>query len=75
MTEMEHALMVGVLARQLQITKSILELLNSRDLLDSGDLGAFLALTQTQEAAASVVDAARHLYVETAATLGIETGL
>lgn len=75
MTIEEHEMMIAVLVQQLQLTKSILELLKSRDLLDSGDLAAFLSLTQTQEAGESLVDAAHQLYHRAAKHAGVVTGL
>lgn len=76
MTPEEHALMVAILANQLQFTKAILEILNSRGLIESGDLGAFLALVQHhQKASEPLLESARQLYLAAAQHLGIETGL
>jgi hypothetical protein len=76
MTPEEHALMVAILANQLQFTKAVLEILNSRDLVEEGDLGAFLALVQHhQQASEPILETARQLYLAAAQQLGIETGL
>lgn len=76
MTPKEHALMIAVLASQLQFTKAILEMLNSRGLIETGDLGAFLALIQHhQNSSESLVDAAHQIYHEAAAHLQLATGL
>ena len=76
MTAKEHTLMVLVLARQLQITKALLEILNSRGLMETGDVEAFLALVQNQEnSPESLFDAALQIYQQVATHLRVETGL
>ena len=75
MTTEEHGLMVGVLAQQLQMTKALIELLNSRGLIDPGDVNAYLALTQTGVAPSVFVQAASSIYLSIAERLGVKTGL
>jgi hypothetical protein len=43
MTHQEHQLMVGLVAKQLQLIKALAALLKSREILDDGDLAAFMA--------------------------------
>jgi hypothetical protein len=76
MTPEEHGLMIGILVRQLQLTKSVLEILYSRGLIEEGDVAAFLALVQSEpQDNAALVDAAHQLYHEAAKHLGVATGL
>jgi hypothetical protein len=76
MTPKEHALMLGVLVTQLQLMRALIEMLNSRGIIETGDMGAFMALVQSQKAeTSSLVDAAHELYLAAAKTVGVETGL
>ena len=44
MTKQEHDLMLALFAIQMQVSVMILELLQSRDVAEAGDVGPFLAL-------------------------------
>jgi hypothetical protein len=76
MTPKEHALMVTILSTQLALNKAVMEILNSRGLVENGDLAAFLALVREhQNASGPLAEAARQLYVSVAQRLGVVTGL
>jgi hypothetical protein len=76
MTTEEHTLMIAVLSAQLALNKAIMEMLKSRGLVESDDLGAFLALVSDhQQAAAPLALVARQLYLSVAQQLGVVTGL
>jgi hypothetical protein len=76
MTPKDHKLMMAVLVTQLQLFKALIEILNSRGLLETGDMAAFLALIQSQQQATeSLVVAAIQIYKTAATLVGVETGL
>jgi hypothetical protein len=73
MTIQEHALMIGLLAVQLESNRALVDVLKSRGILDDdNDLRAF-ALSRPPEARKESVDAARRLYASVAKACGIDT--
>ena len=71
MTPQEHALMIGVLALQLEIAQAFTQILESREIIADDDLNAFLALRsvpQRQE----MVQKARAVYAKLAKDAGID---
>jgi hypothetical protein len=68
--------MIGILTQQLQLFRTLVEVLNSRGVVETGDVQAFLALVQHhQKATEPLVDAAHQMYLEAAQSVGVVTGL
>lgn len=73
MTHQEHQLVVAMFARQLHVTKAILEILKSNGLLDSGDLKAFMTASVTFAGSAdNLIDGVEKMYRELATQLGVQ---
>jgi hypothetical protein len=76
MTPKDHGLMIAVLARQLQLTKALLAIMQSRGLLDDDDLTAFLALVQSSQTGNErILKLADETYHQCAKVLQVRTGL
>ena len=74
MTPDEHALMIGVLTRQLQIFKTLITILRSRGVMEQSDLDAFYSLIE-QDPQVDMLGMATNLYHQFAEALKIKTGL
>jgi hypothetical protein len=69
MTQQEHQLIIGVLAKQFQLIKALIEALESRGVLQPNDLGTFLELTR--ETPDAMIDQADRIYRGIGTALGI----
>jgi hypothetical protein len=71
----EHALMITMFAKQLQLIEALGELLRSRCIMDEGDFDAFRALVHSDpERGGQLLLDAAELYKRVAEGLGIEIG-
>jgi hypothetical protein len=76
MTPEEHRLLIWLLARQLQNTKTIIGILESRGILEGDDAAAFASTVFLDESSNSaVLRQAKEEYLQIAKLLGMETGL
>ena len=76
MTPEEHGLILAVFARQLQLIKGLAALLESKGILEKGDISAFFSWAQTDERVANdMVQIAREDYYRFAESLGLVTGI
>lgn len=76
MTSEEHRLLIWVLVRQLQNTKTLIEILESRGILQGDDATAFASTVFLDEASNSALhQQAKAEYLQIAKLLGVETGL
>lgn len=76
MTPAEHRLVIWVLARQFQQTKTFLDILKSRNVLEDGDAEAFAASVYLDEASNSaLLREAKAEYLRIAKDLEVVTGL
>ncbi len=72
MTSDEHILLIIMLTKQLQLTKTLVELLRSRGVLDADDFQAFGALVRSDEnMSAEMLKDTRNLYLKAAKGLGL----
>jgi hypothetical protein len=74
MTPDEHMLMIGMFSAQMQAFSTLLEILESREIIQKDDVPAFFSLANP----ASVTGLARgvgELYMELAKKLGVEVNL
>jgi len=69
MTPQEHALMIGVLALQLEIAQAFTQILESREIIAGDDLNAFLALRSLPQRK-EMVEKARVAYARIAKDAG-----
>ena len=72
MTTQEHALMIGLLAAQLETIQALAQILESRDILDADDLRAFLSIRPASERT-EMMEKARRIYAAVAQSVGIDT--
>jgi len=72
MTTQEHALMIGLLAAQLETIQALAQILESRDILDADDLQAFLSIRPASERT-EMMEKARRIYAAVAQSVGIDT--
>ena len=76
MTSEEHGLILAVFARQLQLIKGLAALLESKGILEKGDITAFFSWAQTDEKVADdMIRIAREDYYRFAESLGLMTGI
>ena len=73
MTTKEHALMIALLAIQLESNRALADVLKSRGILDDDDDLRAFALSRPLEARKESVETARLLYVRVAKACGIDT--
>jgi len=72
MTKEEHALMIGVLATQLELVQALAQILESRNILTQDDVHAFLAI-RTPSERKEMADKAHRIYASVAQRAGIDT--
>lgn len=73
MTHKEHQLIVGILAKQLQLIKALTEALKSADILKRGDFAAFVALaTSGVGTSDDLINQAEKMYLDLAIPIGVE---
>jgi hypothetical protein len=72
MTTQEHALMIGILATQLELVQALAQILESRNILTQDDVHAFLAI-RTPSEREEMADKARRIYTSVAQRAGIDT--
>ena len=72
MTKEEHALMIGILAIELELVQALAQILESRNILTNDDLHAFLAIRSASERK-EMSDKARQIYASVAQRAGIDT--
>lgn len=72
MTQDEHRLIVTMLAQQMQVSMMILEILESRDVLQNDDLAAFSSLPQP---AAPAIERVAAFYEQVSQSLGVDAQL
>jgi hypothetical protein len=76
MTPKEHKLLIWLLARQLQNTKTLIKILESRGILENDDAEAFASsVFLDEESNRDVLAQAKEEYLKIAKLLGLETGL
>jgi hypothetical protein len=76
MTDKEHQLMVHMFAKQTELLASIIEMLKSREVIDSSDFLAYQHLTHSQELAArDLLVATIDQYTAFATALGLQDSL
>jgi hypothetical protein len=73
MTTQEHALMIALLAVQIESNRALADVLKSRGILDDDDDLRAFALSRPLEARKDSVDTARQLYANLAKVCGIDT--
>jgi hypothetical protein len=73
MTIQEHALMIALLAVQLESNRALADVLKSRGILDDDDDLRAFALSRPLEARKESVETARQLYASVAKACGIDT--
>ena len=72
MTSREHLLMISMLTRQLQLTKTLIEILQSRNVLERDGLQAFDALVRSdQKLSGDLLDETRDFYLAAAKALRV----
>jgi hypothetical protein len=71
MTKQEHALMIGLLAMQLELVQALAQILESRDILSQDDVNAFLAI-RTPSERKEMTEKARLIYASIAQKVGID---
>jgi hypothetical protein len=72
MTTQEHALMIGILAIQLETIQALAQILESRGILNDDDLRAFLSIRNASERK-EMTEKARLIYASVAQRAGIDT--
>ena len=72
MTTQEHALMIGVLAAQLEVIQALAQILESRAIINADDLQAFLSIRNASERK-EMTEKARLIYASVAQRVGIDT--
>jgi hypothetical protein len=70
-TKEEHALMIGVLALQMEIWNAMQKLLESREIISNDDVTAFLSIRTASERS-EMTEKARAAYVELARRAGLD---
>ncbi len=71
MTIQEHALMIGILAVQLETIQALAQILESRGILNDDDLRAFLSIRNASERK-EMTEKARLIYASVAQRTGID---
>jgi len=71
MTTQEHALMISILATQLEVIQALAQILESRGLMTDDDLHAFLAIRSVSERS-EMTEKARLIYASLAKRAGID---
>jgi hypothetical protein len=71
MTREEHALMIGVLATQLEVIQALAQILESRGVMTEDDLRAFLGIRSPSERS-EMTEKARLIYASVAQRAGID---
>ena len=71
MTKEEHALMIGILATQLELVQALAQILESQNILTQDDLQAFLAIRSVSERK-EMTEKARQIYASVARRAGID---
>ena len=72
MTTQEHALMIGILAVELETIQALTKILESRGIFNADDVPAFLSIRQASERQ-EMNEKARRIYASVARTVGIDT--
>jgi hypothetical protein len=73
MTREEHLLMVGLIANQLQTLRTLCTILNSRGVLEDGDLAAFHQWTINETGGTdNIIDHAKGIYRSIANPLNVD---
>jgi len=76
MTPAEHDLIIAFFARQLQLIKTVMQILKSKEYITDDDFAAFeFAVTGDIVSNAGLLASTKAEYLELAKALGVETGL
>lgn len=76
MTPEEHLLVITVFAKQLQLIRTLFEILRSHEIVEAGDFDAFFSLiTQHEQASGPLFDTAFAFYLRASKRAGVVTGL
>jgi hypothetical protein len=73
MTSREHILLITMFSKQLQLIKTLAEILRSRGVLDADDLAAFGALVRSDtDATLQMLEETKDLYLKAAKGFGVK---
>jgi hypothetical protein len=76
MTRKEHLLMIGIVAKQYQMIRVLLDLLKNKQIISDGDLEAFqFVAMRDDDATLALVRQVRSFHVQAATEACLETGL